>query len=151
MFYKVIGISVLCLFVSACSIKQTVETAELPRNSQLCVVENPDVREGFLREFKSVLNNRNISFKVVNQRNVPADCQWTATYVGRWSWDLALYMSYAEIKVYNNGSLYGEAIYDSTWGGANMGKFIDAEEKIRELLNSLLDEKSVSLFSRTYG
>lgn len=88
---------------------------------------------------------------MVTESSVPESCEWTSTYVARWSWDLALYMSYAEIKVFHKGSLDGEAKYDSTKGSANMGKFIDAEPKIRELVNQLMQVESASLFSRKYG
>lgn len=46
-------------------------------------------------------------------------------------------MAYAEIKVYQGGKTIGEAKYDSQRGGANMGKFIDADKKINELVNQL--------------
>ena len=151
MFNKIVGIVVGCLFVSACSIQQSIESAEIPRESVLCIIENPDVRPGFLQEFKSVLASKSIAYKMVSESSIPESCDWTSTYVARWTWDLALYMSYAEIKIFHNGSLDGEAIYDSTRGGANMGKFIDAEVKIRELLNELMQHKSALLFSRRYG
>ena len=43
----------------------------------------------------------------------------------------------ADIKVYNNGELSGQATYDSTKGGANMAKFIKGEAKIAELVDQL--------------
>jgi hypothetical protein len=46
-------------------------------------------------------------------------------------------MAYAEIKVYKSGMPSGEAKYDALGGGANMGKFIDADTKIVELVNQL--------------
>lgn len=138
---------IVSLFVSACTIKQTIEPAEISRNSTLCIIENTDVRPGFLKEFQSALGNKGIAHQVVNESDVPADCEWTATYIGKWSWDLALYMSYAEIKIFRNGSLDGEAIYDSTGGSANGDKFIDAEPKIHELVNELLQYNSALLKS----
>lgn len=107
-------------------------------------MKTADVRTGFLKEFRSVLSSKGINNKVVDEHSVPEDCQWTATY-------LALYMSYAEIKVFHKGRLDGEAKYDSTRGGANMGKFIDAESKIRELVNQLMQFKSTSLFFRRFS
>lgn len=88
---------------------------------------------------------------MVNETSVPESCEWTSTYVARWTWDLSLYMSYAEIKVFHKGSLDGEAKYDSTRGGANMNKFIDSEPKIRELVNQLMQFKSVSRFFKRFG
>jgi hypothetical protein len=48
-----------------------------------------------------------------------------------------MYMSYADIKAYNGGKVIGEANYDATRGGMNTGKFIDADKKIRELVDRL--------------
>lgn len=50
---------------------------------------------------------------------------------------MATYMAYAEIKVNDNGKPIGEAIYDSTNGSGNLGKFISAETKIKELVDQL--------------
>jgi hypothetical protein len=47
-------------------------------------------------------------------------------------------MAYAKISVYKNGKLDGEAIYIATQGPGKMNKFIDAEVKLRELINELL-------------
>lgn len=149
-----IQLLVLCsfsLFLSSCSIKQTVEPAELEREAQVCVVKNSAVRASFLDALENILLEKDISYKLVDKENTPKECEWTVTYVAKWSWDLALYMSYAEIKVLHNGVLDGEAIYDSTLGGANMNKFIDAEEKLRELVNELLEYKTTLLFRPRFG
>lgn len=149
--YQNLSIILATILLSACSITQNIEPAEISKGSELCIIENPDVRDGFLKEYRSVLSSKGIPHKVVSENSVPSSCEWTSTYVARWSWDLSLYMSYAEIKVFHNGSLDGEAKYDSTKGGANMSKFIDAEPKIRELINQLMQIKSASLFFRAYG
>jgi len=148
---KKVFVIVAAIVLSGCSIKQVVEKAEMPKEELLCIVENKDVRAGFLKEFKRVLSHKSIAYKMINAYSVPSECQWTATYDARWTWDLALYMSYAEIKVFNNGNLDGKATYDSTKGGANMGKFIDAETKIRELMNELLQYKSSALLGAFYN
>ena len=143
----------LCLAaaMSGCSIQQSIESAEIEREATLCIIENPAVREGFLTTLKSSLSERGISHRVVRSGAIPNACRWTASYNARWSWDLALYMSFAEISVYRDGRLDGKALYDATGGGANMGKFIDAETKIRELVNALLQVKTASAFSRVFG
>jgi hypothetical protein len=64
-------------------------------------------------------------------------CPVTSTYTANWRWDLAMYMAYANIKVYSNGEQSGEAVYDALRGGANMSKFVQGETKIAELVNQL--------------
>ena len=49
--------------------------------------------------------------------------------MGRWKWDLALYMALAEIKVFRNGKLAGEAIYDSRSGSGSFKKYIKGGRK----------------------
>jgi hypothetical protein len=65
------------------------------------------------------------------------ECAITSTYTAHCAWDLALCMRYAEIKVYRNAALVGEAVDDATWGGGRPDKFINAENKIREMVNEL--------------
>ncbi|MES9881147.1 MAG: Sbal_3080 family lipoprotein [Sedimenticola sp.] len=151
MFKKMLVMSCAILVASGCSITQNVEPAQLEKQTRLCIIENKDVREGFVREFQAVLSSKGIKHTLVDERSVNKGCVWTATYVANWTWDLALYMSYAEIKVFHKGRLDGKAVYDSRWGAGNMNKFIDAEPKIRELVNELMQVKEASLFYRYFG
>jgi hypothetical protein len=64
-------------------------------------------------------------------------CPLTTTYAARWRGDLALYMAYAKMNVYQDGKVLGKALYDSLRGGGRLDKFISAEEKTRELVNQL--------------
>jgi len=132
----------IMLLISGCTISQHVEQAEISNDAEVCIIENDAVREGFLPELEKVLHEKGIRYVVTDRQYANQNCQWTVTYVARWSWDLTIYMSYAEIKVFKNGMLDGEAIYDSTRGGANMSKFINAEPKIRELVEQLMQRES---------
>ncbi len=129
---------------------QKIEPAELTKTSQLCIVENSAVRPGFISALKKSLDEKNVDYRVVDQ--VSADkCEWKATYTARWSWDMAIYMAYAEIKIYKNGKLDGEAVYDATNGVGNMEKFIKGEDKVRELVDKLIQIKYAQLFHRAFG
>lgn len=143
---KYLNVIAGCLvLVSGCSINQHIETTEIPQETSLCIAENSTVRAGFLAEVESVLADNNIEYRVIDQS--AESCEWTLRYTARWTWDLALYMSYAELKVYHNGILDGEAIYDARHGSGRLDKFIDAEPKIRELVEGLIQEDQASLFS----
>ena len=101
------------------------------------MVKNPAVKEGFLDSYRSALTNKKYSVKILPESASVNDCQVASTYTAKWRWDLALYMAYAEINVFKDGEKAGEAVYDSQRGGANMGKFIDADAKIKELTNQV--------------
>ena len=135
-------ILILALLVQSCTISQVIEPTEITEGRELCIIENTAVREGFLLKFRDILARKGIHHKVIEAHSAPSSCEWAATYVGQWSWDLALYISYAEISVYHNGVLDGKAVYDARSGGANMGNLIDAEEKIQELVEELFQMES---------
>jgi hypothetical protein len=126
--------------LAGCAAKQEIEPAEIPQGSHVCIAENPAVRAGFLVELKKILDEKNIDY-IVTGIDSARDCEWHVTYVARWSWDVALYMTYAEIKVFHYGRLDGTALYDGTFA---INKFIDSEPKIRELVNQLIQERKES-------
>jgi len=136
---KVFLLFLIAVFTTSCAISQSVEPSAVAEDAVLCIIEDTDVREGFLEELTKILDEKKINYKVVDKQGA-LDCEWTMTYLGRWTWDLSLYMSYAEIKVFHNGQLDGQAVYDSTKGGFNLNKFIDAEPKIRELVEELMQK-----------
>jgi hypothetical protein len=123
--------------LSGCAIHQTVKPVDRFNDKEICVIENPSVKAGFIDAYKRALSNKGYLVRQLPSSASIVECNITTTYNATWRWDLALYMAYAEIKVYNNGKPIGEAKYDSQRGGANMGKFIDADKKINELANQL--------------
>jgi hypothetical protein len=138
---KIVFLSIAGAFLGGCAISQNVDQAHIPNAAKLCVIENDRVREGFLPELLGVLDEKGINYVVTDKHVARNGCEWTLTYTARWSWDITIYMSYAEIKVFRNGILDGKAIYDSTSGSFNMNKFIDSEPKIRELVEELMQRE----------
>jgi hypothetical protein len=123
--------------VGGCAIHETVKPVERFADRQVCVIENPSVRVSFMESYKRALTQKGYLVKQLPASASITECAITSTYTANWRWDLALYMAFAEIKVYSNGRPIGEAKYDSQRGGANMGKFIDADKKIGELTQQL--------------
>ena len=133
------GIFVLLVGASTgCSIRQSVRPVELTgQPMEVCILRNEDVRHGFLDAYTDALKAKSIQVRTLGESASLNECTTTSTYTARWTWDLALYMKYAEIKVYRNAALVGDAVYDATWGGGRLDKFINAEKKIRELVDEL--------------
>ena len=129
----------LCLLgLSACAIKQDVRRAAALTERGICVVHNASVRKGFEEALHKGLRSQGYEVKSIPGDAPITACPVTVTYSANWRWDLAMYMAYAEIRVFHAGREEGRAIYDSTRGGGNMGKFIDAEKKIEELTRELV-------------
>jgi hypothetical protein len=141
-------VALLAAAASGCSIKQSVKPVDFSgQPMEVCILKNEDVRQGFLEAYTSALNAKNLQVKLLAQTASLNECATTSTYTARWSWDLALYMKYAKIKVYRSAALVGEAVYDATWGGGRLDKFINAENKIRELVNELFPTYQTGLLT----
>ena len=136
--YKLLMLSiVLQLLLSGCNIKQNIKPASTLSVKEICIVNNPPVRLGFLTAYTKELHKKGYRTKLLVENSPLNSCKVVSTYMGRWSWDMALYLAYADIKVYQNAQLVGSAVYDSRSGSANMSKFIKGDEKISELTNQL--------------
>lgn len=127
------------LAISGCSIKQNVTPATLaaPSSNEICMIPAQGLREGFHNAYREQLQQK--GFRVVEKApgSSTSSCPLATAYTANWAWDLAMYMVYADIRVFQNGRQVGHANYDAKMGGGRMDKFIDAENKIAELTNQL--------------
>lgn len=132
------------LAVTGCSITQTVTPVAFTgaQAPEICMIPAEGLRAGFNTTYTAQLRSKGFQTRELRPGSPPASCALSTTYIGQWSWDLALYMSYADIQVFENGRQVGQALYDSTSGGARMGKFIDAHSKIIEMTNQLFPKAS---------
>ncbi|MBL8512220.1 MAG: hypothetical protein JNM52_11320 [Betaproteobacteria bacterium] len=126
------------LLLAGCAITQTVKPVEPLVGTQICIVMNPAVSQaGFVETYMRILKAKGYTVQQLSPDAAVTSCPVTSTYTANWRWDLGLYMAFADIRVYQNGQQVGQALYDSTRGGANMGKFIKGETKITELVEQL--------------
>lgn len=134
---KLAVLALILFTLNGCAIRQTVKAVDSFESKQVCIVENTAVRSGFLDAYKRTLTEKGYEAKQLPASASLIECPITSTYTANWRWDMALYMVYADIIVYNNAKPTGKATYDATRGGGNMNKFIDADKKIVELVNQL--------------
>ncbi|KPW40614.1 Lipoprotein [Pseudomonas coronafaciens pv. atropurpurea] len=133
---------------SGCSIKQTITPVELSSNlaPDICMIPAEGLREGFNTTYVRLLTEKGFNTRQLPPGSSPSSCPLTTTYIGTWSWDMAIYMSYADIRVYQFGQQVGQAEYDSRWGGGRViDKFIIAEKKITEMTNQLFPKGAAGL------
>ena len=104
---------------------------------EICLIEDSTVRESFREAYKNDLAQKGFTVRVLPQGAAIDSCSLTSTYEAHWRWDLAMYLVSADLRVYRNGQLDGEATYDAKGAGLNTDKFIDADEKLQELTNHL--------------
>lgn len=135
------GLALAALFLSTgCgSIRQETKPVSISASErrEICVIEDPSVREDFLEAYKTDLSQKGFTVRVLPKATPVAACPVTSTYEANWRWDLALYLVYANLKVYRSGRLEGQALYDATGAKLRTDKFVDASKKLQELTDQL--------------
>ena len=134
---KWVALLSVALAVVGCAIRQRVDPVPRLDSREICIVNNPHVREDFLETYQRALTAKGFQTRILDKSAAPSDCPLTSTYTANWKWDLALYMAFADITIYADGRVVGHAVYDSLGGSGNLGKFINAEAKIKELVDQL--------------
>ncbi|HEY7322581.1 MAG TPA: Sbal_3080 family lipoprotein [Candidatus Binatia bacterium] len=134
---KLLRLLSIGLLLSGCSITQKVDPVPRLSVAEICIIDNPDVREGFIETYRRVLESKKFQVRMLPQTATPRDCRQASTYTANWRWDLLLYLAFVDINVFVDGKSVGRAIYDSLGGSGNMSKFINAENKITELVDQL--------------
>ncbi len=123
-----------------CAISQSVEPTTSVVAGEICIIENPDVRPRFLEIYPRELQKKGFKTRVIPATSTLFDCPQTSRYTANWRWDMAMYLAFADISVYEDGKRVGHVIYDSLKGGLNLGKFVHGETKIVELVDQLFPQ-----------
>ncbi len=138
---------IAAIAISGCSIKQNVTPAALSAElaPEICMIPALNLRAGFTRAYQASLVEKGFRTRLMRPGSSPDRCTLATTFIGRWGWDLALYMKYADIRVYEKGRQVGQAEYDARWGAGRLDKFISAEKKIAELTGQLFPNGAADL------
>ena len=133
----VLAVSVVAALVSGCAINQKAAPVRLASSEEICVIEDPAVRSTFTASYIRLLRDRGFTVKRLEEGANLTTCPITTTYTARWSHDFTIYLAFARLTVYRNGIQAGEAVYDAKGGGLRMDKWINADEKLSEMVDQL--------------
>ena len=127
------------LSLAGCSITQDIRPVAANDLQEVCIQSNPQV---FMSEFKTELKRQIESAGVrvtkVYEGERPGSCGTRVEYTANWRWDLAMYLSYVNLRVFQGSDrLLGEATYDARFGGGRPDKFGTTADKLRPLVGQL--------------
>lgn len=128
---------ILCIaaFITACAHYQAIIPVPVTTSRDICIIENLKVDVVILQIFRRTLEEKGYIVQVLPQSSEISDCPTTTTYQARLGWDLAVYMSSAEINVYKDQKLIGSAFYRANDG--LLSKYKNAETTLGELVSKL--------------
>ena len=134
---RITGLLTIVVLLQGCTISQNVIPVPRADISEITIIENPAVRSTFLDAVKAAVEDRGIRTQVGPPLAPPEDYPYAITYAANWTWDLTIYLVYAELNVFEGGKVVGKAVYDCRRGGGRLDKFINAESKVKELVGEL--------------
>ena len=129
----------LTLISTGCTINRHVNSVSPgTRISKIYIEENNGIHmSGLMPEVVTQL--RMLGFvPVMYSGQPPEDAVHTMKVTANWKWDMAMYLSYFQATLSENGRTIGGVEYDARKGSGNMGKFGHTAEKIRPLLLELM-------------
>lgn len=133
---RALAFLLLALALSGCSITKSIDPIKA-EVSQVCVLDNPKVlMDEFQPELQRQVEEKGFPTKAYRGAR-PADCSHHLEYTANWQWDMAMYLTYAEMRVYDRKGLAGQAVYNARNGGGRLDKFGRTAEKIRPLIDEL--------------
>jgi hypothetical protein len=107
----------------------------------IMVINHQKTRSSFQKAMTTWLENNDKPFEILPASSTHSPDFLTLEYVGRWSWDLGLFLADAEIKAYHGGKQVGtvQFIAPNTFNSAKYG---DAEERIGYMMDVLFGYES---------
>ncbi len=107
----------------------------------VCIEENDRVlMSGFLPWLRQSFADHGITTEVYTGR--PADhCEYTATYVAYWNWDMSMYLHQANVQLRKGGETVGVANFHlRAKGGLALNKWASVESKMGPVMDQMLAE-----------
>jgi hypothetical protein len=129
-------------WLSGCTITQTAQPLSTRESDirQICLIEDPRVFGEFLTTYRSALEARGFSVKVLTPGSTVTSCPLTSTYYALRSWDFVTYMSHAVVVIYRDGEKAAEALYDAPKAGFALTTRIyeTTESKVGTMVSQML-------------
>ena len=142
------------LAVSACISVQVNAVAEHQVNviQQICIVNNPKVLvTDFVPVVQKHLQHHGIVSRVV-EGSEAEKCAYQLHYSAKRSWDFTPYMSWAELKLYQNEVLIANAEYKLLdKGGLSVTKWQSVETKMTPVIDQLFAKRNLQKVKPSVG
>jgi hypothetical protein len=134
----VVCLLILCAALGGCTSVRVKPVSADNRIDHICIQENPRVQVG---DFVSVMQEGFQKHGITSQlfkENAPAKCRYTSTYTARRTWDMAMYMTDAQIDILRDGRPIASANYHLKGkGGLSLNKWQGTRSKILPVIDQL--------------
>lgn len=135
---NLLAVILVSAVVSGC-VSQKVNQVKNIGNEEICIIKNPQVRSAFVNAYIEALKNNNYAVSLKNDESEAKNCVITSTYTAVYKFHWGQYLSTAELKVFEKGTLIGQAKYKAPF--ASPAKHGRIAPKIAALSNELFPKR----------
>lgn len=115
----------------------------LSANPDVLSINDTETRDGYQVAVEKWLSENNLNF-VVKPENAQHDPEKiTIEYVGYWKWDMALYLSNAEMEAFYKGKSVSKVNFNAP-NSLNANKWGDAETRIGLMMDIMFGKKTAT-------
>ncbi len=133
------------LFVTGCAgpriTGSTIPSNVLSNNPDVLLINDDETREGFNEAMEDWLKDNKKVYTVKPEHTQHDPEKLTIEYVGYWKWDMALYLSRAEIEAFHGGQRIGTVNFKAP-NSLNPNKWGSGEERIKLMMDVLYGKKT---------
>jgi hypothetical protein len=120
------------------NVKPVVNVSEI---KQVCIRDSPD--QCFVGDMLQVIidgfNRNGISTQIYSANENQNGCEYRLTYMCNQTWDMAMYMTHAELRLFHGREQVGYAQYHLTGdGGLSLMKWQGTKTKMDPVIDELL-------------
>jgi hypothetical protein len=138
------GTCLLNLLLFGCTVIYTANPVSIQKmdSKEICIIENTDMNARFLPAYEKALEKKGFLVNILSPGSYPAACPLSSTYLTEWSWDFVPYMSHAQIFIYRNGIMVGNALYNAPCCGWSLTFKIyeKTDNKLLKMVNQLFPD-----------
>lgn len=142
-----VTVVVMAMVLSACAgpkfSGRAIEPRPDPDQYDVVVVEDRDTKDGFRIAIEEWLETGNYHHSVAPDRSRHDPERLTVEYYGEWKWDLAIYLSRANISAFHDGQRVGSVDFHAP-NSLNGNKFGDGAERVKYMMDVLFGRISAS-------
>lgn len=126
----------LPIVLSGCISLNTTKATNIG-SKEICIVDNPAVWQDFRDAYARRIQAKGYKTQIVKEATA---CQFTTTYAATYGYHWGLFLSTAELKIFNGEVQIGQASYRAPWG--NPLKHGSFENKVESMVDQLLPQAS---------
>lgn len=136
---KYLPFAFLALLLQGCTAVDVKPVDLKHQVEHICIEENPKVIvKGFLNTVETLLHDRAISTERYSG-NVPDHCKHHMTYTALQTWDMSMYMHYAELRLFEGRDRIGYGEYRLRGGGGlALNKWASVKSKMEPVVVKMI-------------